>query len=99
MKVLIVTTSSPSMRAEIWGWGGEDSDLYVAGKPIGMTPGPTKDMGWEALTNPGPLWSPKTIIEALWMGWKLLGPPQLENARPAYAQEEDEFWSWWLTKE
>lgn len=95
MKILVVSTSSPSMRAEIWGWGYEDSDLYVPDQPIGFTPSP--EMGLKALDNPSKEWHPKTILEALANGWKLLGPPQLENARPAYA-DEDESWAWWMSK-
>lgn len=77
MRVLIVNTSSPSLRAEIYGWGEEDSCLFVRNRPIGLTPGPK-------IT-----YSPKTVLEALADGWKLLGPPQTEN-RTLY--------TWWLTK-
>jgi len=65
MKVLVVSTSSPVMRAEIWGWSIEDSDLYVRGKRIGNTPSPCCHL-------------PNTILEALADGWKLLGPPYLD---------------------
>jgi hypothetical protein len=98
MKVLVVNTSSPSMRAEIWGWGGEDSDLYVPNKPIGMTPGPESHLGLRQLDNPSPRWNPKTVLEALADGWKLLGPPQLENLRKAY-EDTEESWAWWLVRE
>jgi len=67
MKVLVVSTSSPSMRAGIWGWDEENSDLYVRNKPIGFSPS-------------GSSYSPNTILEALADGWKLLGPPQVEKA-------------------
>ena len=67
MKVLVVSTSSPSMRAEIWGWDEEDGDLYVRGKPIGFSP--------SIVSGP----TPKTILAALAYGWKLIGPPQVDK--------------------
>jgi hypothetical protein len=97
MKVLIVNTSEPSLRSEIWGWGYEDSDLFKEGEPIGLTPSP--QMGWKALENPDPFWSPKTVLEALYRGWKLLGPPQCENTRPNYSEDTEESWAWWLVKD
>ncbi len=64
MKILTVTTTSPTIRSEIVGWTHEDIDLYLEGAPIGMTPA-MRDYH-----------RPATIFEALWRGWNLLGPPQ-----------------------
>lgn len=63
MKVLIVETGGGTLRSKIHGWGEEDSDLFVHGQPIGLTPGPK------------PRACPETVLEALADGWKLLGPP------------------------
>jgi hypothetical protein len=84
-KVLIMNTDVPSLRDEVWGWGSEDSSLFNPRKPIGFT------LGYS-------IPSYKTVLEALADGWKLLGPPQLENIRPAY-KEAEESWAWWLIKE
>jgi hypothetical protein len=78
MKVLILETEQPNLRSEVLGWGEENSGLFVRNRPIGLTPGPK-------IT-----YSPKTVLEALADGWKLLGPPQVENKRTLY--------TWWLTK-
>jgi hypothetical protein len=86
------------MRSDIWGWGGEDSDLFVQDKPIGLTPSPESHRGLRRLDDPDPHWNPKTVLEALADGWKLLGPPQLENIRVAYKDDDEESWAWWLYK-
>ncbi len=64
MKILIVSTSEPTLRSEVWGWACEDASLYVPDKPIGLTPG-----GFEYGE------SYATVLEALYYGWKLLSPP------------------------
>ena len=70
MKVLIVSTSTSSLRSQIQGWSVEDSNLYVPNKPIGFTPGPD----YNIVEN-----SPKTILESLSYGWKLLAPPKKDQ--------------------
>lgn len=66
MKVLMVETSQYNLRGKIEGWTVEDSNLYIPGKPIGLTPSPEyKEEN-----------RPDTILEALSYKWKLLGPPQ-----------------------
>ena len=97
MKVLIVETESPRLRAEIYGWGHEDASLFVEGKPIGLTPGPHSCRGLRALSEPDPFWNPETVLEALYRGWKLLGPPQKEEWHDEDGKRES--WTWWLTKE
>lgn len=62
MKVLTVSTPESDLRSEIKGWNKEDSDLYIPNKPIGFTSSPS-----------GPEFYPNTVLEALAMGWKLLG--------------------------
>jgi len=76
MKVLICDTKQSCLRSEIVGWTQEDSNLFVKGKPIGYTPSPKYD-------------HPKTILEALANGWKLLGAP---------VKETPNYWTWWLQK-
>lgn len=83
-KVYVLMTTRPTLRAEVEGWGGEDSALYVPDKPIGMTPGPKF-----------PLY--KTVLEALADGWKLLAPPVLVPPEPRGITVYT--WDWWLVKE
>jgi hypothetical protein len=85
MKVMTLSTESPTLRSEVVGWNYEDSDLFVKGKRIGDVPSPVYEF-------------PATVLEALASGWKLLGPPLLENIRPEYKEDCDELWVWWLTK-
>ncbi len=62
-KVLTLTTEGSGLRSEVIGWGGEDPNLYVPYKPIGMTPGcelPQYD----------------TVLQAMADGWHLLAPPE-----------------------
>jgi len=84
MEVLVVTTKDCDMRSEIIGWTHEDAGLFVSGKPIGMT------------SSPVPPSSPKTILEALFYRWKLLGPPVEE---PAEYTVNGNYFTWWLTRE
>jgi hypothetical protein len=62
-QVMIVSTTRPDLRDEIFGWTVEDPNLFVPGKPIGYTPH-ARD-----LSRPG------TVMEALAFGWRLLAPP------------------------
>ena len=94
MQVATVSTSRPSLRSEIDGWGFEDSSLLVRREDpsnpgklfIGYTPSP-KDIPHYVC-----------ILEMLADGWELLGPPEHE----AWTNEDDaektahEQWSWWL---
>jgi hypothetical protein len=64
MRVLIMESKEPTPRSKVYGWTNEDSDLYVPGQPIGMTP------------SPRPSFMPDTVLEALHAGYRLLGPPQ-----------------------
>ena len=93
MKVLILNTSEPSLRSEVWGWGYEDSSLYVPNKPIGFTPSLRSGLKKQELAE----YSPKTVLEALANGWKLLGTPQSESI--TVGDDKEEAWTWWLTKE
>jgi hypothetical protein len=85
MKILSVHTSEGNIRSEIWGWGEEDADLFVPEKPIGLTPGPLYYS------------NPKTVMEALYLGWKLLGPPTKYEGKGI--NEHYDWWDWWLVKE
>lgn len=63
MRMLTMVSKEPTLRSEVYGWTEEDSDLYIPGKPIGMTPGPRSSF------------SPATVLQALHAGYRLLGPP------------------------
>ena len=90
MQVATVSTSRPSLRSEIDGWGFEDSSLLVRREDpsnpgklfIGYTPSP-KDI---------PLYT--SVLEMLADGWELLGPPARETWETDGKQHEQ--WSWWL---
>ena len=64
MIIVAVSTKQDNLRAEIFGWTYEDSDLFIPGEPIGYTPGYRGRQ------------SHKTVLEMIADGYKLLGPPQ-----------------------
>jgi hypothetical protein len=88
MQIGSLMTSRCSVRAEVEGWGFEDSSLLVRGRHIGMTPSPKRIPYY------------KTVLEALADGWVLLGVP----VREVYPREEGvrdtevELWNWWITR-
>lgn len=93
MQVASVSTDRPTLRDEIWGWGFEDSALFVRkslpNHPykvfIGYTPSPK-------IPTYG------TVLEMLSDGWKLLGVPLKEE----FVNDEGkkiETYTWWLTRE
>lgn len=78
--VMSVSSDGPTLRDEIFGWTTEDPSLYARGKMIGHTPSARES-------------TPKTIMEALANGWRLLGPPVMVN------DNTTRYWDWWLVKE
>jgi hypothetical protein len=62
-QILILSTDRRSLRAAVFGWDAEDSNLFVADKPIGMTPAPRFNCAYA------------TPLAALADNWQLLSPP------------------------
>jgi hypothetical protein len=99
MQVATVSTSRPSLRSDIDGWGFEDASLLV------RRPDPS---------NPGKIFigytpSPKDIphygcvLEMLADGWELLGPPEHqiwtnEDDTESGEKKQHEQWNWWLSR-
>ena len=78
-----MTTNDHSLRSEADGWSCEDSDLYVLGRPVGMTPGPKFRYTFE---NP---------LQAMAMGWELMAPPQAEKMQ--LTDGERTIWIWYFS--
>ena len=83
-QVLIIETETESLRAACVGWTYEDSNLFIRNKPIGYTPSRTK-------------YTPKTVLEALADGWKLLSPPICSTYH--FKHSDHTYYSWWLVKD
>lgn len=88
--VMTCETESESLRDEIYGWSFEDPRLFQAGRHIGHMPEPHFPR-------------PKTVIEALAMGWKLLAPPKVIRINTVSVKNgervADGQVDWWLVKE
>lgn len=61
-KILILTTSYPSLRSDVDSWTGEDGNVIDLSKPIGLSP---------CLSNA----VYQTPLHAIADGWRLLVPP------------------------
>lgn len=102
-KVLICSTSSPNMKAEIWGWSEAnpegimtaaskypDKDIWNDVKCVGFIDATmTKNV---TLAN---IRHPITPLHALALGWKLLHPPI--NTGSIYDGDTEH--EWWFVRE
>ncbi len=84
--VMSVDTDSHSLRSEISGWTIEDPSLHDRSKEVGWTP-------------PAREYHPKSIMEALSLGWKLLGPPVKYVFTHGDTGKPYDQWEWYLVKE
>ncbi len=94
MQVASITTTGPSLRAEIEAWTFEDSALFV--DRVHESTAPRVHIGYTP--------SPKvpcygTVLEMLANGWQMLAPPtQQESYTSSETGRLVPQWSWWLTR-
>jgi hypothetical protein len=81
-KVLTMMTIGCCVRSAADGWSADDSSLVVMNKSIGMTPSLQEFYCFDC------------PLKAMAAGWKLLGPPTIDNV-----YGDDVCYRWWFTKD
>lgn len=92
-KIMIVSTASPFLRAEIIGWMHENGDALMEAVrnrkrydrldiPVGFIG------GWKHNHYP-------TVLHAIGDSWKLLAPP----AKIKHPNGGEDYYEWWLVRD
>lgn len=97
-KVLICSTSSTSMKAEIWGYSTYNSDCVKLAADAYPDKNIWSDTNYIGFINASIylVKNPITPLHALALGWKLLAPPSYKGTIDNKGTVEFE---WWFTKE